>query len=316
MIDKVLLSFSTLLALPMCAYAWGALGHETVGYVAMDFLSSDTLSFVQSTIADSFDNSLGPAGPWADTVRSEKAFKFSAPFHFIDAEDQPLNGSCSVNEDRDCGSSGCLLTAIANYTQRVADTSLDSTQRQQALMFIDHFLGDIGQPLHVEAYEVGGNDIKAICNGKSTNLHASWDTGMLETMLDANFDGSVTAWASNLSTSIKNGSYQSQAASWISCSSTTQTRRARSLQDEIRAVIDSGVQARAAVPELACPLVWAKESNAFDCTDVFDFSTGEDLCTGTYFDNAVPIINLQIAKQGYRLAAWLNVIIDGATNLP
>lgn len=27
-------------------------------------------------------------------------------------------------------------------------------------------------------------------------------------------------------------------------------------------------------------------------------------------------INLQIAKQGYRLAAWLNVLIDGATNLP
>ena len=34
------------------------------------------------------------------------------------------------------------------------------------------FLGDIGQPLHVEAYEVGGNDIDAKCSGKSTNLHA------------------------------------------------------------------------------------------------------------------------------------------------
>lgn len=39
-------------------------------------------------------------------------------------------------------------------------------------MFIDHFLGDIGQPLHVEAFEVGGNDIDAICGGKKTNLHA------------------------------------------------------------------------------------------------------------------------------------------------
>ena len=34
------------------------------------------------------------------------------------------------------------------------------------------FLGDIGQPLHVEALEVGGNDIDAICGGKKTNLHA------------------------------------------------------------------------------------------------------------------------------------------------
>ena len=34
------------------------------------------------------------------------------------------------------------------------------------------FIGDIGQPLHVEAYEVGGNEIDAVCGGKKTNLHA------------------------------------------------------------------------------------------------------------------------------------------------
>ncbi len=31
-----------------------------------------------------------------------------------------------------------LVTAIANYTQRVTDTSLSATQRQEALKFIDH----------------------------------------------------------------------------------------------------------------------------------------------------------------------------------
>lgn len=30
------------------------------------------------------------------------------------------------------------VTAIANYTTRVADTSLSSDQRQEALMFLDH----------------------------------------------------------------------------------------------------------------------------------------------------------------------------------
>ena len=34
------------------------------------------------------------------------------------------------------------------------------------------FLGNIGQPLHVEAYEIDGNDIDAVCAGKKTNLHA------------------------------------------------------------------------------------------------------------------------------------------------
>ena len=74
-------------------------------------------------------------------------------------------------------------------------------------------------------------------------------------------------------------------------------------------------------------------------TVVFNFMTGEDLCSGTYFDNAVPVvrlansfpcrwladmscpggggqIDLQLAKQGFRLAAWLNILFDGATELP
>ena len=68
----------------------------------------------------------------------------------------------------------------------------------EALFFIDHvsphdqqrgclsypvaqFLGDIGQPLHVEALEFGGNEIRTTCNGVETNLHATWDTGMMGT---------------------------------------------------------------------------------------------------------------------------------------
>ncbi len=72
--------------------AWGDLGHETVGYIAMSvcrlilhhlllvlsdavlsqFLAPKALSFVQSTISDSDDNSLGPAA----TVRNENLFVF------------------------------------------------------------------------------------------------------------------------------------------------------------------------------------------------------------------------------------------------
>jgi len=42
------------------------------------------------------------------------------------------------------------------------------TFRLMALQFI----GDITQPLHVEAFQVGGNAITVTCNGSSTNLHA------------------------------------------------------------------------------------------------------------------------------------------------
>ncbi|OBZ72961.1 Nuclease PA3 [Grifola frondosa] len=297
------------------AAAWGALGHETIGYVAQQFLAPKALAFVQSSLGSTYNSSLGPAATWADNVKYETAYEWSAPLHFVDAEDSPLTGSCSVSESRDCGDGECILTAIANYTTRVAETSLSATQRQEALKFLDHFLGDIGQPLHVEAYEVGGNDISAKCSGSSTNLHAAWDTGLVEKNIDSSHGGSPQTYASDLT-----GSYKSLTSGWLSCTSTTDPASKRSLDLGSRLEADVwsllGRAEAATITPLAYPLVWAKESNAYDCSVVFGYTNGEDLCTSSYFTQAVPVIDLQIAKQGYRLAAWLNVIFDGATNLP
>ncbi|OCH87027.1 nuclease Le1 [Obba rivulosa] len=297
--------------------AWGDLGHETVGYVAQAFLAPNALAFVKSTISSSDDNSLGPAAIWADEVKYDDGWEWSQPLHFVDAEDSPLSGSCSVEQTRDCGSGQCILTAIANYTTQVTDSSLSSTQIQDALKFIDHFLGDIGQPLHVEAYEVGGNDISAKCSGTSTNLHAV-NTGMVKKNIDDNHGGSSETYANDLVTEIKSGSFKSSASSWLSCTSITEPVSKRSpgadLETEIKNLLHN--RATEKITPLECPLVWAQEANAFDCTVVFNYTKGEDLCTSSYYTNAVPVIDLQLAKQGYRLAAWLNVIFDGSTNLP
>jgi hypothetical protein len=56
-----------------------------LGYIAMEFLNSDAVAFVQQTIPAKYNNSLGPAAVWADEVRSLSGFRWSEPFHFIDA---------------------------------------------------------------------------------------------------------------------------------------------------------------------------------------------------------------------------------------
>ncbi|KAI0689146.1 S1/P1 nuclease [Cerioporus squamosus] len=127
------------------------------------------------------------------------------------------------------------------------------------------------------------------------------DTGMVTKHIDQSHGGTPQQYANDLVAEIKTGAFKSEAASWISCSSPTEPLSKRSPP---------------AITPLACPLVWAAESNAFDCSVVFDFQTGQDLCSGTYFASAIPVIDLQLAKQGFRLAAWLNVLFDGATNLP
>jgi len=54
----------------------------------------------------------------ADSYRYTTAGKFSAPFHYIDALDSPPS-SCGVDYTRDCGTGGCVVSAINNYVSPI-----------------------------------------------------------------------------------------------------------------------------------------------------------------------------------------------------
>lgn len=51
--------------------------------------------------------------------------------------------------------------------------------RREALIFLIHLIGDLHQPLHVEDFAAGGNDIKPVCFDNScaqdNKLHHTWD---------------------------------------------------------------------------------------------------------------------------------------------
>lgn len=136
---------------------------------------------------------------------------------------------------------------------------------------LSQFLGDIGQPLHVEAYEVGGNDIPAKCSGETDwNLHSVWDTGMITKLVNGTYDGDVQKWASALVTEIKTGSYKANNTNWISCSSTTKPLAKRhTIEDDVKTILEARTSPTSAIATLACPMVWAKESNAYDCVSFF-----------------------------------------------
>src|ERR1700733_2040763 len=94
-------------------------------------------------------------------------------------------------------------------------------------------------------------------------VRQTWDTGIIVTMLKSTYGGSVESWSNALVNDIKSGSFQGDVAGWISCSSTTALSVRRSLTDEIREVIDTDKSSQ--IRSLACPLIWAQESNAYDC---------------------------------------------------
>lgn len=96
-----------LTALPL-THAWGTLGHTTIAFIAQNKISAHTTTWTQSLLSNTSTIYLADTATWADSYRYTGAGAFSAPFHFIDAEDNPPL-SCGVEYERDCGRGGCVV---------------------------------------------------------------------------------------------------------------------------------------------------------------------------------------------------------------
>jgi hypothetical protein len=94
--------------------AWGTLGHTTVAYIASSLVSPPTALLFQNILYNDTEHYLANIATWADSFRYTAAGRFSAPFHYIDANDNPPE-SCGLVMGRDCGEEGCIVKAIGNY---------------------------------------------------------------------------------------------------------------------------------------------------------------------------------------------------------
>ncbi|RYP63995.1 hypothetical protein DL770_009272 [Monosporascus sp. CRB-9-2] len=269
--------------------AWGSLGHITVAYVASNFVKQETAAYFQDLLRNDTEHYLAGVATWADSIRYTKWGRFTKNFHFIDAKDDPPS-YCGVDFDRDCKEDGCVVSSIQNYTSQLLDTKLWPWRRNQAAKFVIHFVGDIHQPLHTENVERGGNGIHVLFDSSELNLHHVWDSSIAEKMLGGIHRKPYEAayrWAGNLTDEIRSGKYANSTDAWID---------GIDLDDPI-----------------ATSMKWANECNAFVCTNVLpegpEAIVGQELA-GEYYEKAAPVIEVQVARAGYRLATWLDLIVD------
>ena len=265
------------------------LGHETIAYMAQSYVQPSTRSYVEGILGISNSSYMASVANWADSYRYTTQGAFSAPFHYIDANDNPPS-SCSVDFARDCGTGGCSVSAITNYTDILLDATSSDSEMLDAMRFVIHFIGDIHQPLHDEALDVGGNTIDVTYSGESTNLHHIWDTQIVEQLATGDAAGSsslstASKFATNLTTAITNGEYGWNASSWL-----------------------DGMDVNN--PQTSA-LVWATEANSYVCSDVLvggvtAVESGD--LSGAYFNAHYDIARVQIARAGYRLGAWLDLV--------
>lgn len=153
------------------ALRWGPDGHRIVAAIALERLSPAVADETRRLLGG---QNISDVASWADQVRRE--FPNSGPWHFVDIE---ITDSSYVPA-RDCRDNECVITAVAAQTAILSDRTRSDSARAVALKFVVHFIGDLHQPLHGgERGDRGGNDVKVTFEGKLTNLHALWDSGIL-----------------------------------------------------------------------------------------------------------------------------------------
>lgn len=167
------------LVVPQDAFAWGRLGHRLVAALAWDDLTPQARAQIATLLEGETDPTLPGIASWADELRDNdpQLGKRTAKWHYVNiAEDD-----CHYDAARHCANGDCVVEAIRAQTAILSDAKRSKAERLQALKFVVHFIGDVHQPLHAGyGRDKGGNDFQVNLDGRGTNLHSLWDSGMLK----------------------------------------------------------------------------------------------------------------------------------------
>jgi hypothetical protein len=158
---------------PAPAVAWGKTGHRVVAAIADAQLSGLARAHVKEILGQA--ESLDEAANWPDEMRSNPSpfwQKTSTPWHYV-----TLNGIVYDHAP----SEGDALEALNKYSATLRDPAASLADKQLALRFVVHIIGDLHQPLHVgKCCDKGGNDVKVKWFGRDLNLHSVWDSALVD----------------------------------------------------------------------------------------------------------------------------------------
>ena len=157
------------------SFGWGPEGHSLVARIAWDELTPAVQAKVTEILGPGV--TIQSVSSWPDQIRRDRAA--TAPWHYIDIPiDKP-----HLDMARDCDKGDCVIVKIEDFEKQLRDPAVQGVERREALMFLIHFVGDMHQPLHSsDNKDKGGNDVHVLFNGRATNLHSVWDSGLLGLM--------------------------------------------------------------------------------------------------------------------------------------
>ena len=180
---------AVLIAGAQAALAWGPQGHRTIGAIADRLLTPAAHQVLLQVLAhdeDKFGNSSGrttleAVSMWADEVRGTGADR--PAWHY---DDLPICGA--ADKARYCPGGQCATEQLKRLVAVLADKGAPARERDEALKWVVHLVGDIHQPLHAsDNTDHGGNLVEVALEGVHTrgreNLHRAWDNDLVQLTL-------------------------------------------------------------------------------------------------------------------------------------
>ncbi|HVA66032.1 MAG TPA: S1/P1 nuclease [Elusimicrobiota bacterium] len=194
---------------PSRLFAWGFVGHKAIGIIAQERLSPQALSAVQAILGQNsqgHDVALEDIAACPDEIKYAKQspfvcagvieigageqtafgpidipWKASSAWHFANVPNSASPDASDIEQYCPDNTNGnpakkCVMAQIKYDMQILESQRSSSSDRQLALMFLVHFVGDEHQPLHInDDNDWGGNKKKVVFEGQPLNLHALWD---------------------------------------------------------------------------------------------------------------------------------------------
>jgi hypothetical protein len=160
----------TLIIVPTKTFAWGSKGHALVAEVAFSYMDENTKKVVLQYLNGM---TIQEAANWMDNVKSDHSYDFMQTYHYVNFE----KGANVVETEGD----NIIYQLNATIKDLQNKKNLTKEEINTKIKILFHLIGDLHQPLHVGYGEdKGGNTMQINYNGKGTNLHSFWDSGIIK----------------------------------------------------------------------------------------------------------------------------------------
>ncbi|PKG97761.1 S1/P1 nuclease [Paraglaciecola sp. MB-3u-78] len=188
-------------AMSFQALSWGQIGHRVTGAIAEQYLTLEAQRAINQLL---INEDLAKASTYADEMKSNPSEfwkKTANPWHYVNVFDGKTYSDVAPPPE------GNAATALDMFSKQLKSKQSSFAEKQLALRFIVHIIGDLHQPFHAgNGIDRGGNDVKLTFFWEDSNLHRVWDSGLIDRQ-----KLSYTEWTKILSRKIS----EQQAQQWM-----------------------------------------------------------------------------------------------------